>query len=45
VEAVAKAMQTKSVVISRPQAAVGVAPLLAAVGALLRPRVAGVAVA
>jgi len=45
VEAVAKAVQTKSVVISRPQAAVGGAPLLVAVGALLRPRVAGGAVA
>ena len=45
VEAVEKEAQTRSVAISRPVAAVAVAPLLAGVGALLKPRAIGVAAA
>ena len=44
-EVVEKEAQTRSAAISRRGAAVVVAPLLAAVGALLKPRAAGVAVA
>ena len=42
---VEKEAQTRSVAISRPVAAVAVAPLLAGVGALLKPRATAVAVA
>lgn len=45
VEVVAKAVQIKSVDITRLQAAAVVAPSLAAVAALLKPRAAGVEVA
>ena len=45
VEVAEKEAQTRSVAISRRQAAAAVAPSLAAVGALLKPRAAGVAVA
>jgi hypothetical protein len=45
VEVPEKEAQTRSAGISRRQAVVAVAPSLAAVGALLKPRAAGVAVA
>jgi hypothetical protein len=45
VEVPEKEAQTRSAGISRRQAVVAVAPLLAGVGALLKPRAAGVAVA
>ena len=45
VEVVGKEAQTRSVAISRRQAAVAAAPLLAGVGVLLKPRATGVAVA
>ena len=45
VEVAEKEAQTRSVAISRRQAAVAAAPSLAAVGALLKPRAAEVAVA
>ena len=45
VEVAEKEAQTRSVAISRRRAAAAVAPSLAAVGALLKPRAAGVAVA
>jgi hypothetical protein len=44
-EVVEKEVQTRSAAISRRGAAAVVAPSLAAVGALLKPRAAGVAVA
>jgi hypothetical protein len=45
VEVPEKEAQTRSVAISHHRAAAAVAPLLAGVGALLKPRAAGVAVA
>jgi hypothetical protein len=45
VEVPEKEAQTRSVAISHRRAAAAVAPSLAAVGALLKPRAAGVAVA
>ena len=45
VEVPEKEAQTRSVAISHRRAAAAVAPLLAGVGALLKPRAAGVAVA
>ena len=45
VEVPEKEAQTRSVAISRRRAVAAVAPSLAGVGALLKPRAAGVAVA